>query len=502
MINRSLLFKVMLVGLLALVLAACGSRGSSPTATPPPPPTEAPTTAPAPTTVPTAAPTTAPTAVPLIGDPLRGGLLYDKWWSTIGVDAPEEDQALWASQSTNTRSGSDAWRCKECHGWDYKGADGAYSSGSHFTGFVGVLDAAGEGPNFVLDALKGGTNADHDFSTVMDEQALIDLALFVAEETMDYDQFVGGDKMALGGDLAVGEELFQDNCSDCHGPEGTAINFKNAAGPEYIAGLSLGNPWEFSHKMRFGQPGEPDMASAIDNGWLIEEQLAVLAYAQSLPTSSPVSEGGLLYDKWWKATGVDAPEEDQPLWAGQSTNTRSGSDTWRCKECHGWDYKGADGAYSSGSHFTGFAGILDTSSTSTEDLVAWLDGTTDADHDFSPYLGEDQINMLAVFIQEGLVDMSEVINDDKTVNGDVANGETLFNAVCERCHGEDGTTINFGDDDDPTYLGNVANDNPWEFFHKSSFGQPDEHMPAGVNFDWSSQDLADVTSYSQTLPTE
>jgi len=38
-----------------------------------------------------------------------------------------------------------------------------------------------------------------------------------------------------------------------------------------------------------------------------------------------------------------------PLWATQSSNTRSGKDTWRCKECHGWDYMGVDGAYGSGS---------------------------------------------------------------------------------------------------------------------------------------------------------
>jgi thiosulfate dehydrogenase len=24
------------------------------------------------------------------------------------------------------------------------------------------------------------------------------------------------------------------------------------------------------------------------------------------------------------------------LWASQSSNTRDGSTTWRCKECHGW----------------------------------------------------------------------------------------------------------------------------------------------------------------------
>src|SRR3990170_2753794 len=73
------------------------------------------------------------------GDPVRGGLLYDQWWAVLGQDAPEGDQPLWVTQDTNTRSGADTWRCKECHGWDYQGADGAYGSGSHFTDFPGVF---------------------------------------------------------------------------------------------------------------------------------------------------------------------------------------------------------------------------------------------------------------------------------------------------------------------------------------------------------------------------
>ena len=108
----------------------------------------------------------------LFGNSLRGGLLYDKWWKPLGLDAPETDHPLWATQTDNTRSGADTWRCKECHGWDYKGAEGAYSGGSHFTGFTGVFQGAGTDPNELLAALQGATNADHDFSVVMDEQAL------------------------------------------------------------------------------------------------------------------------------------------------------------------------------------------------------------------------------------------------------------------------------------------------------------------------------------------
>ena len=73
----------------------------------------------------------------------RGGLLYDMWWTVVpGASEPKSDHPLWSLQTTNKRSGSVSWRCKECHGWDYRGKEGAYGSGSRYTGFMGVWDAA------------------------------------------------------------------------------------------------------------------------------------------------------------------------------------------------------------------------------------------------------------------------------------------------------------------------------------------------------------------------
>jgi len=431
----------------------------------------------------------------LFGDSLRGGLLYDKWWKPLGLDAPEVDHPLWATQTDNTRSGADTWRCKECHGWDYKGVDGAYGSGSHMTGFAGVIQLAGGDANEILAAMQGATNPDHDFSTEMDEQALIDLSLFISGEIVDYSQMIGDEKIALSTDIETGEGLYQETCSECHGPEGLAVNFgKLVTDVDYVAGIANGNPWEFLHKSRFGQPGT-EMPSVIDSGWTLEEQGALLVYAQSLPNESPVSQGGLLWDKWWKAMGIDAPEGDQPLWATQDSNERDGDTTWRCKECHGWDYKGSDGAYSSGSHFTGFSGVFGTD----DDLVSWLDGSANADHDFSPYMDDAAMSMMVAFVQDGTIDMSTFINEDKTVNGDADNGQALYEIGCARCHGDDGQAINFNDDD-PTYLSDVANDNPWETLHKAANGQPGTNMPSGVNLGWSWEELASVISYVQTLP--
>jgi thiosulfate dehydrogenase len=243
------------------------------------------------------------------------------------------------------------------------------------------------------------------------------------------------------------------------------------------------------------------MPSAIGNEWSDQEVADVLAYAQTFPEDPSVSGGGQIYDNWWVVLELEESQGDQPLWATQSTNERSGTDTWRCKECHGWDYLGADGAYGEGSHFTGFAGVLGAADMSSDELVAWLDGSTNPDHDFS-VMGELGINAMVGFLLNEMADIRDYVNDDKTVKGDPASGRDLWEATCFACHGVDGTKINFHDADEPEYVGTVAADNPWEFFHKAMFGQPGAPMPSGMGLEWGMDQIADLLSYAQTLPTE
>lgn len=207
--------------------------------------------------------------------------------------------------------------------------------------------------------------------------------------------------------------------------------------------------------------------------------------------------GGLAYDKWWSAFDADEPDADHPLWATQSSNERSGSTTWRCKECHGWDYRGAQGAYGSGSHFTGFAGIFDAQDKSSDDLTGAMTGDL-ADHDFSSILSDDEVANIVAFIRDGLDDYGQFIADDKTaIGGDLGNGETLYASICTTCHGADGTQLNFGDADDPEYLGTIAVGNPWEFFHKVKYGHPGSSMPNATDNDLTLEDMRDILAYSQ-----
>lgn len=214
-------------------------------------------------------------------------------------------------------------------------------------------------------------------------------------------------------------------------------------------------------------------------------------------------EGAQLYDNWFAALGAQPPAGNSPLWERQTTNTRSGPDTWRCAECHGWDYKGSEGAYAAGSHYTGFPSVFKlASSLSEEEIVAHLKGAKDPAHDFSAYLNEAALKKLALFLKTGLSDDSAFIDRVtlKAKNGSPEHGKTLYEGVCAVCHGADGREIVFRTEGIDEGLGDVANRDPYRFLHRTRFGVAGTEMPVGRELGWSTPDGRDVLAYAQTLP--
>ncbi len=118
-------------------------------------------------------------------------------------------------------------------------------------------------------------------------------------------------------------------------------------------------------------------------------------------------------------------------------------------------------------------------------------------------MGDSSINDLALFLKDGTVDVAPFIDENKAaVGGDNANGEVLYASTCAVCHGDDGRDVNFGDDEEPEYVATIAIDNPWEFIHKVRAGQPGTRMSSAIDLGWSIQDVVDLLSFAQTLPTE
>lgn len=229
--------------------------------------------------------------------------------------------------------------------------------------------------------------------------------------------------------------------------------------------------------------------------------LAMLAFTN--PETGDLARGAQLYDKWYAVLGVQPPLTDMPLWSRQSSNTRSGPETWRCVECHGWDYEGARGAYGSGSHFTGFPSVLAAvQSLSINDIVSHLRGEKDPGHDFSAYLSEPDMLALAEFLKGGLIVDSEYIDPYtlQVMSGDFENGKQLFDSVCANCHGADGTRLVIRSDGVDQYLGTIAVHDPWRFLHRSRFGVAGTDMPVGFDLGWTAIEGRDILLYAQSLP--
>lgn len=244
---------------------------------------------------------------------------------------------------------------------------------------------------------------------------------------------------------------------------------------------------------------------------------------EQLSSEEILAEGGKLYDKWWQVYGLKPPKNTHPAYPAGSKKT--GAATWRCKECHGWDYRGKDGAYAKGSHSTGIKGISAYRGKSPKKIMSIL---KDKNHQYGSVMLDQILGYIALFVSQGQVSMNDYIDAaTKKSKGEAIAGRAVFLDKCSRCHGEEGNDFNFGDEVEPEYVGTVAAHNPWEALHKILNGHPGSHMNhniihskyeisrrhhQGLIKPWepmpafrkalSEKGIRDLLAYSQTLPVE
>jgi thiosulfate dehydrogenase len=211
-----------------------------------------------------------------------------------------------------------------------------------------------------------------------------------------------------------------------------------------------------------------------------------------------LAAGGRIYDNWWEALDREEPVGTHPSYPAGGEQT--GEVTWRCKECHGWDYRGRDGIYRSGSHFTGIPGIDGAIGRPVDEIAAMLRGDI---HRYTPeMLTDNELANVALFVSEGQVDMASFIDLETRalIPGDVERGRAVFQTVCAACHGFDGKLLNWGEGDENNFVGTEAANLPDEVMHKILNAHPGAAM---VNLRaLTVQDAIDVLSYAATLPTE
>ncbi|MDP6788891.1 MAG: hypothetical protein QGI13_17425, partial [Rhodospirillales bacterium] len=118
--------------------------------------------------------------LPMIGEDqlasiVRGGRLYDNWFEETRVEARVRRHPAYPATAPGTPA--DTWRCAACHGWDYRGAAGAFSKGQHYTGIKGIRALAGGDPERVIAVMRDET---HGYTDIMlGPRDFADLAAFV-----------------------------------------------------------------------------------------------------------------------------------------------------------------------------------------------------------------------------------------------------------------------------------------------------------------------------------
>jgi len=206
------------------------------------------------------------------GSIARGGKLYDKWYKVLKVKAPTTSNALYPADGNYADKPGANWRCKECHGWDGLGRDGAYASGKHASGIIGINGMTGAEPEAIIAIM---TNADHGYGDKLSQENLADLANFVAFGQVDMALYIDPQTKAIkGGDAARGKGIYETVCASCHALDGKLPKDMKPLGAQ------MGNPWEVMHKILNGQPDEGMPAlRALDHQIAVD----VMAYLTTLP---------------------------------------------------------------------------------------------------------------------------------------------------------------------------------------------------------------------------
>ena len=122
-----------------------------------------------------------------------------------------------------------------------------------------------------------GTN--HDLSAVLSDADIADLTKFILDGLFDMSLYISNGLAT--GNAANGQGLYDANCASCHGLDGNDIDFKSSEGIQGIGWLTIDNPQESLHKIRFGHPGSA-MPSMLEEGLTDTEQGDILAYGQTL----------------------------------------------------------------------------------------------------------------------------------------------------------------------------------------------------------------------------
>jgi len=400
---------------------------------------------------------------------VRGGRLYDNWVAESKSRAPNHANPAFKTKQVRVAA-PDTWRCVECHGWDYKGNHGV----------IGIQGRQKADPATVAALLK---DANHGYDELLDDHDRLDLANFVVSGQTDMGRLVGLAQRVKPGQTSAAK-VFATVCAVCHGLEGDRLREIAPLGDS-----ARQRPAEIMHVALNGHPGGNMPALRTLGEDTAVNMLAYLQTLRSLNLVASVANGGRLYDDWQVHTGGQRQALPHPAYPPKAYYANAVNETWRCKECHGWDYKGDQGQYAKGNHATGIKGIRALVGADPAKTMAVLRATS---HYFGAVLKHRDLQDLANFVSYGQIDMDTVI-DPKTglSRGDAAKGQPHYRTMCAGCHGLEGQFVA------KRHLGKVSRGDAWHSLHNMLNGHPDDTMPALRELD--PKVTKDILAHIQTL---
>ena len=224
-------------------------------------------------------------------------------------------------------------------------------------------------------------------------------------------------------------------------------------------------------------------------------------YSQS-DAPGDLLRGGRLYTSWDNLVSGDLPTETHPLWPTNSAGDFPARYTWRCVNCHGWDYLGSNSrSFLNATRAMGYPDLFSVVNLPEEEILPLLNGEVYVNHNFSAYLDEQDLKDLSAFLSGGLT-LPILIADRDTfqVQGTLDVGRVNFQEFCSSCHGVEGEKLNLNTAQNPIFLGDMAWTNPWRIAHIIRFGHPHTRIPPAKLLGLSFSQQIDILAYTQTMP--
>jgi mono/diheme cytochrome c family protein len=400
---------------------------------------------------------------------VRGGRLYDNFILETKGRAPNHPHPLFKTKLVRIAP-ADTWRCVSCHGWDYKGSNG----------FIGVVGRQKTDPAAIVAILK---DANHPYEELLDEGDRVDLAAFIVGGQMDMPKLLEASRR-IKPVAGTADKVFATVCANCHGIDGDRLRQVPPLGDSARA-----HPFEVLHTIVNGHPGGDMPALRTLGEDAVAKMLASLQTLPSINLAASIANGGRLFDNWQVNSGGQSQALPHPSYPPKAYFASAPAETWRCKECHGWDYKGNQGRNATGIHATGIKGIRAMAGADPEKIIGILKSSV---HIFGAVMKYRDLQDLANFVSYGQVDMDAMI-DPRTgaARGDAVRGAAHYRSMCAGCHGLEGRYVG------KRFVGRLTREDPWHAMHNILNGHPDDNMPALREVD--PKVVGDILAHMQTL---